>query len=213
MNSESAMSRPENGLAAEVVKECQPRQIGVLQLIGSDYRRIQPRFTLSGFLWAYVFDQTFALLVWYRLAHHLSGTTWAFPVLVFCYLMLRRQNRLSGVALSRHVRIGPGFRIEHPGRSYIHRDTEFGEGCTIMHNVTIGVSHSRRGKPGVPVIGDRVFIGPNAVLYGGIRVGHDAMIGANSVVNQNVPEGALAVGCPAVIKPSKQTDWPVGDAK
>lgn len=186
-----------------------PRRMGVLQLIGSDYRRINPRFTWLGFLRAYFFDETFALLVWYRLAHHWSGKPSAFLFLLPCYLMLRRQNRRSGVTLSRHVRIGPGFRIEHAGRSYINKDAEFGRDCTIMHNVTIGVSHSRRGKPGVPVVGDRVFIGPNAVLYGGIRVGNDAMIGANSVVNRNVPDGALAVGCPAVIKGSALPDGAV----
>ena len=54
---------------------------------------------------------------------------------------------------------------------------------------------------GVPVIGDRVFIGPNAVLYGPIRIGDDAMVGANSVVNKDVPAGTLAVGCPAIVKP------------
>ena len=77
----------------------------------------------------------------------------------------------------------------------------FGRDCTIMHNVTVGVSHSRRGDAGVPVIGDRVFIGPNAVLYGPIRIGDDAMVGANSVVNKDVPAGTLAVGCPAIVKP------------
>jgi serine O-acetyltransferase len=173
---------------------------GVFGLIAGDYRRIAPRFTWSGFLRAYCWDETFALVVWYRLAHHWSVTRPCLPLLLPCYLMLRRQNRRSGVTLSRHVRIGPGFRIEHAGKSYIHMDAVFGAECTIMHNVTVGVSHSRRGKPGVPVIGDRVFIGPNAVLYGGIRVGDDAMVGANSVVNRDVPAGTLAVGCPAVIK-------------
>lgn len=173
---------------------------GVFALIASDYRRIGPRRTWWGFLRAYCWDETFALLVWYRLAHHWSVTRPCLPLLVPCYLMLRRHNRRSGVTLSRHVRIGPGFRIEHAGRSYIHKDAVFGAECTIMHNVTVGVSHSRRGKPGVPVIGDRVFIGPNAVLYGAIRVGDDAMVGANSVVNRDVPAGTLAVGCPAVVK-------------
>ena len=174
--------------------------MGVFQLIASDYERIRPHFSWTGFLRAYFFDETFALLVWYRLSHHWSVARPCLPLLLPCYLMLRRLNRRSGVTLSRHVQIGPGFRIEHAGRSYIHKDAVFGAQCTIMHNVTLGVSHSRRGKPGVPIIGDRVFIGPNAVLYGGIHVGDDAMIGANSVVNRDVPDGALAVGCPAVIK-------------
>jgi len=177
-----------------------PGRPGVVELIVSDYRRIADRFTWLGFLRAYCFDETFAVVFWYRLAHHWSVVRPRFGLLLPCYLMLRRHNRKSGVVLSRHVRIGPGFRIEHAGKSYINKDTVFGADCTLMHSVTIGVSHSRRGQTGVPVIGDRVFIGPNAVLYGGIRVGNDAMVGANSVVNKDVPDGGLAVGCPAVVK-------------
>lgn len=171
-----------------------------LDLIRSDYARIHPRFSWWGMLRAYWFDETFALLVWYRLCSHCSAAGPWHPGLLLSYLMLRRQNRRTGVYLSRHVRIGPGFRIEHAGKSYINSAAVFGSGCTIMHNVTVGVSHSRRGRPGVPTIGDRVFIGPNAVLYGGIHVGDDAMIGANSVVNKDVPGGALAAGVPAVIR-------------
>lgn len=172
----------------------------VFELIRSDYERIRPGFSWGGFLRAYWFDETFALLVWYRLARHFSAAGGWHPGLLLSYLMLRRQNRRTGVYLSRHVRIGPGFRIEHAGKSYINTDAVFGAGCTIMHNVTLGVSHSRRGRPGVPVVGDRVFIGPNAVLYGGIHVGDDAMIGANSVVNRDVPAGTLAAGVPATIR-------------
>lgn len=172
----------------------------VFQLIRSDYERIRPVFSWPGFLRAYWFDETFALLVWYRLARHCSAAGRWHPGLLFSYLMLRRQNRRTGVYLSRHVRIGPGFRIEHAGKSYINTEAVFGAGCTIMHNVTVGVSHSRHGRAGVPVIGDRVFIGPNAVLYGGIRVGDDAMIGANSVVNRDVPAGSLAAGVPATVR-------------
>jgi serine O-acetyltransferase len=40
------------------------------------------------------------------------------------------------------------------------------------------------------------------VLYGGIHVGDDAMIGANSVVNRDVPAGMLAAGVPAVVRGS-----------
>ena len=177
------------------------RGLSVWQLIASDYRRIRPRWSWGGFFRAYLFDETFAVVVWYRLARAASRSRFGRLWLVPCYLMLRRQNRRSGVALSRHVRVGPGFRIEHAGKTYINAAAVFGRDCTLMHNVTVGVSHSRRGDAGVPVIGDRVFIGPNAVLYGPIRVGDDAMIGANSVVNKDVPAGTLAVGCPALIKP------------
>lgn len=179
--------------------------MSTMELIRSDYRRIRPQWTIAGFVTTFLWDETFSLLVWYRLCRGLGGRPALMPVLLFCYLMLRRAQRRTGVHLSRHVNIGPGFRIEHAGKSYINMDTVFGAECTIMHSVTIGVSHSRHGRPGVPVIGNRVFIGPNAVLYGPIMVGDDAMIGANSVVNRDVPPGALAAGVPAVIRRPSQS--------
>ena len=50
-----------------------------------------------------------------------------------------------------------------------------------------------------PVIGDDVFIGAYAQILGGVRIGDGAKIGALSVVLDDVPAGATAVGIPARI--------------
>lgn len=63
-----------------------------------------------------------------------------------------------------------------------------GRNVTIFHQVTIGRS---RGK--APVIGDNVFIGPGAKIFGGIRVGNNVKIGANCVVFQDVPDNSTVV--------------------
>jgi len=52
------------------------------------------------------------------------------------------------------------------------------------------------------VLEDEVDIGAYAQLLGGIRVGRGARIGALSVVLQDVPAGATAVGNPARIIPA-----------
>jgi len=67
--------------------------------------------------------------------------------------------------------------------------------CNRSHQVTIGVS--RRGaRAGVPRIGDNVYIGPGAKLFGAIVVGDNAAIGANCVVTRDVPENGVVVGVP-----------------
>ncbi|WP_442858302.1 hypothetical protein [Arthrobacter sp. SLBN-83] len=48
-----------------------------------------------------------------------------------------------------------------------------------------------------PYIGNYVYIGPGAVLFGGITIGDGAVIGANSVVSADVPAGVLVAGAPA----------------
>ena len=73
-----------------------------------------------------------------------------------------------------------------------------GDDVVIRQGVTIGLRTT--GRRGAPVIGNRVDIGAGAKLLGNIRIGDDAVIGANAVVLCDVPAGALAVGVPAVIK-------------
>lgn len=65
---------------------------------------------------------------------------------------------------------------------------QIGKNVTISHQVTIGRS---RGK--APVIGDNVYIGPGAKIFGGIRIGNNVNIGANCVVFENVPDNATIV--------------------
>jgi acetyltransferase-like isoleucine patch superfamily enzyme len=55
-------------------------------------------------------------------------------------------------------------------------------------------------------IDDHVLIGARAMVLKGVHVGQGAVIGANSVVNTDVPSGALVAGNPAKII-RDQVDW------
>ena len=46
-------------------------------------------------------------------------------------------------------------------------------------------------------IGDRCYIGPNAIISKGVKIGSGCIIGANSFVNQDIPDGMKAWGTPA----------------
>lgn len=59
------------------------------------------------------------------------------------------------------------------------------------------------------VIEDDCWIGANAVILGGVRIGRGAIIGAGAVVTKDIPSMAIAVGVPARFKKfrgQKQTD-------
>ena len=49
------------------------------------------------------------------------------------------------------------------------------------------------------VIEENVWVGGSAIILPGVHIGHDAVIGAGSVVTKDVPSGATVVGNPARI--------------
>lgn len=107
---------------------------------------------------------------------------------------------LTQVQVPSAVRVGPGLCLPHTGYIVVGSGTVIGRSCTIAHGVTIG--HAGGGSTSAaktPVIGDRVYIGPGAILLGGIEVGADALIGAGAVVVRSVPARSVVVGNPARI--------------
>lgn len=58
---------------------------------------------------------------------------------------------------------------------------------------------------GETIIGDRVWIGENAVILAGANIGNGCIIGANSVVSKAIPEGSMVVGNNRIIKRWNET--------
>ena len=53
--------------------------------------------------------------------------------------------------------------------------------------------------PGVPVIGNNVYIAKGSIVMGGITIGNNVTIGANAVVTKPVSDNAIVAGVPAKI--------------
>lgn len=67
-----------------------------------------------------------------------------------------------------------------------------------MQQVTIGRCIGGN-RPGVPTIGNNVFIGAGAKIIGAVKLGNNIIVGANAVVTKDVPDGAIVGGVPAKI--------------
>lgn len=105
---------------------------------------------------------------------------------------------MTNIDLPVTAKIGPGLYIPHTGFIVVTVDAIIGSNCTLTQGVTIG--HGKGGKSSdnaMPVIGDRVYLGPSSVVIGGVTVGHDALIGAGAIVTRSVPAGGVVVGNPA----------------
>lgn len=94
--------------------------------------------------------------------------------------------------------IGPGLYLAHATGIIVNRRCRIGANCNLSHHVTLG-QKNREPKMGCPILGNRVYVGPGAVIIGNITVGDDAAIGANAVVTKDVPACSVAAGVPAKI--------------
>ncbi|WP_422834806.1 serine O-acetyltransferase [Variovorax sp. HJSM1_2] len=138
-----------------------------------------------------------------RLCQALDGSTtwrWALPIAV---LVHRAARHFAGLDLPWSTRIAPGFRIDHGWGLVLNAGSVIGSNVTMFHGVTLGqrdrVAPDGTRVTGTPLVEDEVWIGPHAVIVGGITVGRGSRIAAGAFVTQDVPPASLVIGNPAQI--------------
>ena len=117
-------------------------------------------------------------------------------LLLFAYYFFK-YKRLSiklGFSIPMNV-FGPGLAIIHYGTIVVNARAKVGANCRIHVCTNIGESG---GVAGAPKIGDNVYIGPGAKIYGDITIANNTVVAANAAVNKSIlEEGMLVAGVPA----------------
>lgn len=133
-------------------------------------------------------------VILYRFGHWLLGRPW--PVRIWFepwYLLLSLRMRTRwGIEIHRSAEIGEGFYIGHYGGIMVSGWAKLGRNVVVAQQTNIGVA-GRGERHGAPTIGDNVYIGPGAKVFGRIRIGDNVKIGANAVVYKDVPDNAVVV--------------------
>lgn len=179
----------------------------VFQLIQSDYKKYKK---YGGNFFAIVFlTQGFWALFQYRLAHAIFN---GFRISVLRQLLLllfllwqKLIEMLTGISIPASAQIGHSFYIGHFDGIILNAKTVIGNNCNISQGVTIGISGLGTHR-GVPVIGNDVYMGANAVIAGNIVVGNHVLIGACSLVNSTIPDFSVVLGVPAVVISQKGSE-------
>ena len=129
-----------------------------------------------------LFENGYQAVVLHRLAHFFKSRR--IPVLG--PLIARLSLVFTGTDIAPGAQIGPGLMIGHGNGLVIGDQVTIGKGALILHQVTIGaLSVNRRGA--MPQLGDDVCVGAGAKLIGGITIGDRVVVGANAVVDRDVP--------------------------
>lgn len=105
---------------------------------------------------------------------------------------------LTHIDLDPGAEIGPGCLIPHVGSIRVGHGAKIGADCAIYHVCTIGRTGA---KPGIAQIGDHVLIGCHTSILGPVRIGDCAIVAAQTMVVNDVPEGVTVIGVPARVLP------------
>lgn len=96
-----------------------------------------------------------------------------------------------------------GLKIAARSKVTIGNNVLIGAGCTILDNDAHHSNLKKREKNIIPSrqinIEDNVFIGLQCVILKGVRIGENTVIGAGSVVINDIPENSIAMGNPCKV--------------
>ena len=105
--------------------------------------------------------------------------------------LIRRNSHITAI---NKIRIGKNVLT---GTNVLISDNEHGE--SSRQNMNIQPRLRQLVSKGEVIIEDNVWIGNNACILGGVRIGMGSIIGANTVVTKDIPPYSIAAGVPAKI--------------
>ena len=101
---------------------------------------------------------------------------------------------LWGIRLPREVQVGRRVRLWHHGGMMLQARF-IGDDVQIARGTTFGpLSRTAEDAAELPIIEDGVDFGAGARVLGPVTVGRKAMVGAHSLVVENVPPGSPVLG-------------------
>lgn len=117
-------------------------------------------------------------------------------------LSVRSCNPSNPAILSIGTMTHIGERTEiHCGTSIkIGKHVRIGWDCLILDRDYHATSNEKLEKVSPVIIEDNVWVGCRAIILKGVIVGHNAIVGAGSVVTKNVEPSTLVAGNPAKVK-------------
>lgn len=165
------------------------------KLIKEDYKSLPKRNggRFKSLIINYFFSESFIVTTCFRLTSWLSK----YKILEFpMRWWLWHVSHKYGISLSLNTDIKGGFCIHHFSNIVITPCAHIGEKFTIYQGCTIGAIHEG-AKAGHPIIGNNVTVYAGSKIIGQITIGNNVIVGANSVVNSNIPDNCVVAGVPA----------------
>ncbi len=124
-------------------------------------------------------------------------------------LLHRLASQLAGIELPWRTSVAPGLALTHGRGIVVNAGTRIGSNVTLFHGVTLGqrdhIDDDGRRFTTYPVIEDEVWIGPHAIVVGGVTIGRGSRIAGGAYVYESIPPYSMVLGNPGNIVKSNCT--------
>jgi len=170
--------------------------LGLLKQINKDLEHFGGKGTVNNIL-TILFSIPFRLMINYRIGHYLSKRRNVLFNLLILYLKKRQLSRFS-CDISYDAIIGNSISFPHPTGIVIGLGVIIEDNVRIWQNVTLGSKGNKEKE--YPHIKNNVKIYCSAQILGNVTVGEGSIVGACSLVLEDIPDNAIAIGIPAKTK-------------
>ena len=131
-------------------------------------------------------------VMYHRIAHFFYRIKWT----GFARILANIARFLTNIDIHPGAQIGEGLFIDHGAGTVIGQTSVIGKNVVLFQGVTLGSNSIHTTGKRHPNIGDNVIIYPNAIVLGNITIGENSVIGAHTLVKQDVPPNSVVVGNP-----------------
>lgn len=144
-------------------------------------------------------------IYFFRKAQYYANSKNIFLRLLWSWKWLRM--RKQGCQISLKAQIGKKLKFLHYGTRVIVGKAIIGENCIMGINVIIGLAYNtEKQEYQAPTIGNKVYIGHNSSLVGGITIGDHVLVAPNTYVNKDVPSHSIVLGNNVIIPKQNASD-------
>ncbi len=172
--------------------------------VKADTYRLYGRFSWACLIRAFFFRRAFRAIATMRLCQAASASRGLLRALRPLFRLLHHfASHRAGVDFPAAAEVGGGLAINHGWGLVVNKGARIGNNVTLFHGVTIGrrdrVAASGERVTEYPELEDEVWVGPHAIIVGGVRIGRGSRISGGALVTSSIPPYSVVVGNPAQV--------------
>ena len=179
-------------------------QMNTWESMKADTHRQYGQFSLGLLIKGTIFRKTFRPVVTMRLCQSIATSSvlaqLTLPIFKVLHYMATHN---ASIDLSWRTKVGGGIALTHGFGLVVNPCAQIGNNVTLFHGVTLGrrdrISHEGERLTEYPILEDDVWVGPHAIIVGGVIIGRGSRIAGGAFVTRSVPPYSVVSGNPASI--------------